>query len=690
MLPFAAIYALHEGIPSMAMLQEIVLVFPLAYLAERWLLPLVVARTFGAGLREGEHRLYGWTHLRVWVTHKAMTLSPMVNLAGSAYAPGYLRLAGARIGEGCHINTELVSLPSMIELEDGATVGYATHLLGADIMQGRLVIGRVRLGASVTVGANCVLTGPCELGDDAVLRDQSSVSAGRALPAGTVWQGAPATARAMVDDPILEIMAQCQHAPRTWCQALRRRFVWGLAALEFAPLIALLPVVVLVWWVLVTFDVNAAIAVTALTGPLFVATSCVVILGLRRFGLPRTPVGIHHLRSRLGVDKWFADKLLALSLSLTNTLYSTIYTASWLRRLGATIGRRAEVSTIANIDPDLLTIGDESFVADMASVGSATYCNGHVTFRPTTIGRRAFVGNAAFVPSGSYLGDNSLLGVGSVPPQSGVPAGSSWLGSPSFYLPRREVYEQFTEQQTFHPSRGQYLARYVIEALRIVLPSTILAFSLFFTLNLTSLLAQGGASVWQIIAAVPAIALAMGLGVVVLVALLKWLIVGRYRPRVEPLWSLFVRRTEFVTGVYEAAAVPALLQLLAGTPMLGPVLRLFGMRVGARSLVDTTYMTEFDLVRIGNDVSVGPAVSLQTHLFEDRVMKMDEVRLEDRVSVGARSVVLYRTEVGDDVVLAPLSLVMKGESLPAGSAWDGIPAQPARLHPSRRAEGAVR
>lgn len=172
--------------------------------------------------------------------------------------------------------------------------------------------------------------------------------------------------------------------------------------------------------------------------------------------------------------------------------------------------------------------------------------------------------------------------------------------------------------------------------------------------------------------------------------LLKWLIVGRYRPRVEPLWSLFVRRTEFVTGVYEAAAVPALLQLLAGTPMLGPVLRLFGMRVGARSLVDTTYMTEFDLVRIGNDVSVGPAVSLQTHLFEDRVMKMDEVRLEDRVSVGARSVVLYRTEVGDDVALAPLSLVMKGESLPAGSAWDGIPAQPARLHPSRRAEGAVR
>ena len=32
---------------------------------------------------------------------------------------------------------------------------------------------------------------------------------------------------------------------------------------------------------------------------------------------------------------------------------------------------------------------------------------------------------------------------------------------------------------------------------------------------------------------------------------LKWLFVGRYRPRIEPLWSHFVRRTEFVIALYE-------------------------------------------------------------------------------------------------------------------------------------------
>ena len=38
---------------------------------------------------------------------------------------------------------------------------------------------------------------------------------------------------------------------------------------------------------------------------------------------------------------------------------------------------------------------------------------------------------------------------------------------------------------------------------------------------------------------------------------------------------------------------------------------------------------------------------------------------------------LYGAVVGDNVHLGPLSLVMKGESLPAGSRWHGCPAAPA-------------
>jgi non-ribosomal peptide synthetase-like protein len=258
-----------------------------------------------------------------------------------------------------------------------------------------------------------------------------------------------------------------------------------------------------------------------------------------------------------------------------------------------------------------------------------------------------------------------------------VDAGTSWLGSPPFYLPKREMYEGFTEEQTFRPSRRQVLARYAIEALRIVLPSSILAVSAFATLYALSFVA-GAAPMWAVVLATPVIALLAGFAVVLVVAAIKWVVVGRYRPRVEPLWSGFVRRTEFVTGIYEATAVPALLAVLAGTPLLAPVLRLFGVKAGRRTLLDTTYVTEFDLVHIGDDVSVGTAASLQTHLFEDRVMKMSTVSLGDRSSLGSRSVVLYGTHVGEDTTLAALSLVMKGESLMPGTTWQGIPAQTAR------------
>ncbi|MDO5710908.1 MAG: amino acid adenylation domain-containing protein [Micrococcales bacterium] len=684
--PIAMLYWWHEGVPSMLLLQHLAIAFPLTYLAERWLLPLAVARVAGWGLTPGTYPLYGPTHLRIWLVEKALTLSPLNNLAGSAFAAGYLRAAGATIGDGCHIGTTHVPLPSMLVMGDGATVGYASHLQGYSIRDGRLTLGRVVLDEGATVAGQVVMVGPCRLGARSLLSAQSALRAGQDTGPGEVWEGSPAVRMPGIGDPIIELMASCDDAPVHWSSPLKQRFIGGLLALELTPLAALVPAIVLVWSVLLAGGDGAALVATLFTGPLFVISSCLIILWLRRFGLPHTPIGVRHLRSGLGVDKWFADKLLETSLMLTNSLYATLYTPPWLRRLGAHIGKRAEVSTIANIDPDLLTVGDESFVADMANVGGATYCNHHVAFRPTVVGTRAFGGNAAFVPSGSHLGDDSLLGVGSVPPPSGVRAGSSWLGSPSIFLPRREVFEEYGDDVTFAPSRGRVIERYLIEGLRIVLPATLLALSTFGTLYLASLFAEAEAELWQMLLVVPTAAMLCGLGTVLVVALLKWLIVGRYRPRVEPLWSRFVRRTEFVTGIYEAAAVPALLTMLTGTPLLGPVLRLFGVKVGRRSLINTTYITEFDLVRLGDDVAIDAEVSLQTHLFEDRVMKMNTIEIGDRVEVATRSVVLYSTVIEDDAHLAPLSLVMKGESLPAATSWVGIPAQQA----TRSDQGIIR
>jgi len=87
--------------------------------------------------------------------------------------------------------------------------------------------------------------------------------------------------------------------------------------------------------------------------------------------------------------------------------------------------------------------------------------------------------------------------------------------------------------------------------------------------------------------------------------------------------------------------------------------------------------TEFDLAEIGDDVAINEDCTVQSHLFEDRVMKMSTVRIGSRCSVGSQSVVLYDTEMLEGSSLDSLSLLMKGETLPAWTHWEGSPARPA-------------
>jgi non-ribosomal peptide synthetase-like protein len=160
--------------------------------------------------------------------------------------------------------------------------------------------------------------------------------------------------------------------------------------------------------------------------------------------------------------------------------------------------------------------------------------------------------------------------------------------------------------------------------------------------------------------------------------LLKWAVVGRYRSIEKPLWSHFVWRSELVTSTYENLAVPFFADMLRGTPFLPAYLRLLGCKMGRRVFMDTTDVTEFDMVRIGDDAALNSDSGPQTHLFEDRVMKVSVVDIGARCTIGGGSVVLYDTCMEEGSTLGELSMLMKGETLPAGTHWEGSPARPVR------------
>lgn len=159
------------------------------------------------------------------------------------------------------------------------------------------------------------------------------------------------------------------------------------------------------------------------------------------------------------------------------------------------------------------------------------------------------------------------------------------------------------------------------------------------------------------------------------VVLLKWLVVGRYRPVEKPLWNNYVWRSELVTSTYEQLAVYLVLDHLRGTPFLPWYWRLLGARFGSRVCADTTDITEFDVVTVDNDASLDAYCGLQTHLFEDRVMKISTVDVGARCTIGTKAIVLYDSRMEADSKLDDLSMLMKGETLPAGTAWRGSPAR---------------
>jgi non-ribosomal peptide synthetase-like protein len=308
-------------------------------------------------------------------------------------------------------------------------------------------------------------------------------------------------------------------------------------------------------------------------------------------------------------------------------------------------------------------------------LGDEEQRGGWMILKPTQVGNRSFVGNGAYVPDGAVIPDDVLIGVQTrTPGNKQMKPGQTWLGSPALLLPARECSQGFPAALTFRPSALRRLGRGMVEALRLVLPLAVVIAVGYLIVVLVMPLAEETGWGLQVSLALSLAGCLFGLASFLLVVALKWVLVGRYRPRSAPMWTGFVWVSEAVTNLYESLAVPNFLDILRGTPMLPWALRLLGARIGRGVFINTTDLTEFDCVRIGDEAELNAWSGPQTHLFEDRVMKIGLVEIGARASVGSRTTILYSAKVGAGCRLGPMTLVAKGEQLPAGSRWEGTPA----------------
>jgi non-ribosomal peptide synthetase-like protein len=664
----------------------------------------IAGKRLAAGrLRPGRYPLWGAVYFRWWLAAKFSELPDVFLLAGTLWMPLYLRALGARIGRDVMIDTITLGAPELLTIEDGVSIGTFVNIENARVENGELVIGPVLLKKDSVVDSYSVLEENTELGERARLSGQSALSAGRKIPADEIWDGAPA--RRSADSHVRESPAETGNS-RTKLSALRsvetlpprpqvsfaRR--WLLAVLFAITAIAVsvlfflpvFPAFMLIDWLdahtLNVFDSSIGtlpafgffflLAVPA--SALFLVVTMLVTGGLRWL-LPRQVAGISSVHSLGYWHKRTVSMILDSSLRELHGLYASVFAPMWLRFLGVKVGRHAEISTAEGMVPELLSLGDDSFIADGALLGDEELRGGWMILKPTQIGNRSFIGNGAYVSDGAVVPDDVLIGVQTrTPKNEQLKSGQTWMGSPPMLLPAREQVKGFPESLTFRPSPLRRLGRGIVEALRIVLPLALVIATGYLVVILVMPFAEENGWGFEVANALALAGCLYGLASFLFVVALKWILVGRYRPRAAPMWTSFVWISEAVTNLYESLAVPNFLDLLRGTPMLPWALRLLGTRIGKGVYLNTTDITEFDCVRIGDEAELNALCGPQTHLFEDRVMKIGLVEIGARVTVGARTTILYDTHVGDSAQLGPLTLVAKGERLPAGTRWEGSPA----------------
>ena len=661
-------------------------VFLLATLAE-FAIAIAGKWLIAGRLKPGSYPLWGLTYYRWWLADRLVESAPAYLLSGSSLNSWWLRALGAKVGKEVVIGSMTLRAPDLLAIGDNVSVGNAVNFENARVERGRLLLGQISIGDDCCISSYAILEGNTSMGAFGHLEGQSALADGATVPAGRVYTGSPARDIGPYD--------RASQPPRPAVSRLRLTgetvfFCFGMVLIAVLFFMPVFPSFVLIDWFderemmpwLQGRDVTTQLARYFLLA--FPASAVLIVLtallsaAIRWGALPRLKPGISPVHSNIYCAKWLVSHIQESSLNVLHGIYATVYAPYWYRLLGAKVGKGAEISTALGVVPDMLTLGDDTFIADAVMLGDEQIDGGWMTMRPTVVSHRSFVGNGSYIPDGTVLPEHVLIGVHTHAPRNEqMHSGDTWLGSPPMHLPAREQVSGFAEHLTFKPSLLRRLGRSLIEAFRIVAPHAVVI-AVGYTLVLDVMPIAGAGRWGEVVGDLAIAGIAYGIGNFLVVVLFKWLLLGRYRKHAAPMWTPFVWVSEGVTNLYEGIAVPNFMRYLRGTPWLPLAFRLFGCKIGRGVYMDTTDITEFDCVHIGDYSELNALTCPQTHLFEDRVMKIDHVEIGQRVYMGPRSSVLYSAKVGDNARLGPLTLVMKGEHIPAGSNWAGCPAAPLR------------
>lgn len=657
----------HEpGLPTLSWWALIPIWLVVGSLPGRMMLVAGLRRLLLNNVRPGRYRRHSWLSWRLWFLDSLAQVFHIDHLAGTPWAGRAARLAGFDIDPTAHVET--MPPPSAV-LSIGArvTVEKEVDFRGWNMEGSELVVAPIVIEADARIAQRAMLNPGVRIGRGAEVEAGTVVC--NDIGPGERWSGSPAVRVGDAGELWPERERIVMHG--------RANAVYG-AALAFRELVPLISSAPALLWIALNMgaSVGSDLANLLLAAPIlglvyFVVHAVVLALAIRLVG-SRFDEGWHRNDSVSAAALWLCESLMADAMVSLFPLFSSSFTRRWLRWCGIRVGRGTEVSTATGLS-HLISYGELCFSTDAVGFVTARSRGGWTEIRRIEIGDRSFLGNTCTVLGGTKIGDDCLIGLQTRSPLE-VPNGTTWFGTPAIEFPRARVQADTT--RTLFPSRRLRALRRGFDLLRIGVPAVASGYLAAGSYGLIVVAAQVWGTAMMLVAA-PVIALALGLAACALTIAMKWVLIGRYRVSTHPFFSTFVWRDELINSCQEMLAGKWLLSSALGTPVMNVYLRLMGAKVGADAYVATLAITEFDQVEIGESAAVNKASCIQTHLFSDRVMQIGPSRLGAGSTIGPQSAVLLETSVGDDTHIGLGSVLMRGEELPDGTKWVGVPLVPA-------------
>ena len=153
----------------------------------------------------------------------------------------------------------------------------------------------------------------------------------------------------------------------------------------------------------------------------------------------------------------------------------------------------------------------------------------------------------------------------------------------------------------------------------------------------------------------PPVLIASSFMMVLTLAVQKWLLLGKIKPGVYPLWGWYYCRWLSIHN--SSRWLFRFLGIYRSTPFYTFFFRLMGTKIGANAVIDTCWIMDHDLVTIGTRCYIARDANIQPSYVSNGALTLKEIVIGDEVAIRHGACILGGANIFDRATVGHLQTV---------------------------------